>query len=132
MKSSDVRGVLAERQSRDRREPVEYAPENLHISRDEFIRRRAQQKEANAAAERAKNEVLAKHGILPKGIAVAQTEQNQFAKPKDSGLQEKLEEARKKLVAAQEKLKSEPQSVYYNKRVRDLNELVESIESDIE
>lgn len=139
MKSSDVKGVLTEKPVRAPKEPVPYAPDNMHISRDEFIKRRAAHKAAKAAAEEARNAVLAKHGLLSESpyrtespASDARNFEDTAPVAKDSsGIQSKLEAARKKLVAAQEKQKSDPNSAYYNKRVRDLNQEVEDLENQL-
>lgn len=128
--SKEIRGVTSQKPVRQVKE-VPYAPENLFISRDEFIKRRNAMKAANQAAEDAYNSAMKSHGVeLPSAPEVKESPK---AKPEKAGdIEAKLSTARKKLMEAEAKLKADPDSAYHNKRVRDLNAEVEKLENQLD
>lgn len=128
--SKEIRGVTSQKPVRNV-EPMPYAPENLHISRDEFIKRRNAIKAAKAAAGDAYDAALRSHGVeLPK--ASEPVEAPKAKSDKTGDIEAKLTAARKKLMEAEAKLKADPDSAYHNKRVRDLNAEVEKLENQLD
>lgn len=129
--SKEIKGVTSQKPVR-KVEEVPYAPENLHISRDEFIKRRNARKAAKQAAEDAYNSAMKSHGVeLPEAPVVEEPKVQE--KPGKAGdIEAKLSAARKKLMEAEAKLKADPDSAYHNKRVRDLNAEVEKLENQLD
>lgn len=134
MKATEVKGITATKEERRPKMPVPYAPENMHLSKEQFIAKREAEKAAASELAEAEAGIRAKHGLKTAGH-----EPSKFtgkADPdkddKKAGLEAKLESSRKKLLEAEEKLRAKPDSVHYNKVVRELNKEVEDIENKLE
>lgn len=132
MKATEARGVTAFKPERKRKDPVPDAPENLHLTRDQFIAKRKAEKAAAQEMAEAAAGIKAKYGLAkPEAPAELAAPKAKVEKDTD-GLQAKLADARKKLVDAEAKLRAKPDSQHFNKIVRELNAEVERIENILE
>lgn len=126
-KIDEVKGVRA-KNKKPLVIPLPYAPENQFISRDEFIRRRKIQNEAKEAAEKAKNEVLAKYDIPSQP-----SDSQKTVDKKSSGSQgKKIGSLRKRLALAESKVQEFPSSLAWKKRASELSQELEALESEEE
>lgn len=131
MKAEEVKGVTTNRE-RKYKEPVAYSPENLHLTRDEFIAKRKAEKAAAQEMAEAAAGIKAKYGLSKPAAQSAEIVKKAPPVKDTDGLEAKLADARKKLVDAEAKLKANPESTHYNKIVRELNAEVERIENILE
>lgn len=111
-----VKGITAKR-TKPIVVPLPYAPENQHISRDEFIRRRELQNKAKAAADAAYQKVLAE-----------QSKEEAIATPASD---EKVAKLRQKLARAEEKLQENPNSKVWQKKLQEISEELEIAEAEL-
>jgi hypothetical protein len=66
MKATEARGVTATKPERPRKEPVPYSPENLHLTKEQFIEKRKAEKAAAKAAAEEAGEAPAKPAAKPR------------------------------------------------------------------
>ena len=117
---NEVRGVTAKRE-RPVVIPKPYTPENQHISKEEFLRRRKTENEANAAGEEARLKVLRERGVIDaKGQKAPAAKENEA--------EEVLVKLRKDLATAQQKLDENPTSKAMKKKVQEISDKIEAAE----
>ena len=119
MKKDEVRGVSVKRK-KPIVIPVEDDPENQFISKEEFLRKRAIQKKAKAAAQEAQDKILNEAGLNKKTQVP----------PKLSQAEEKVSLLRKQLANAEKKLQENPESKSWQVKVKSLSEELEVAESE--
>ena len=117
--SKEIKGVSAKRK-KPLVIPQPYTPQNQWISKSQFLKNRAALKAANLAGEEARKRVLAEHGVTP--------QEQVEAKP--TAGQVKLEKLRKALAEAEKKLQGNPGSKAFAKKVKELSEDLEVLESE--
>lgn len=101
-----------------------FSPENKFISKAEFKRRRQAVKEANEAAEKAKQEVLKKAGVGTKSETQVNVERD--------ALILKISDCKKNLATAKEAFDAEPDSVKLRKKVEKLGLKLEELETELD
>ena len=113
---SEVRGVTNKRK-KPIVIPVEDAPQNQWISKEEFVKNRAAEKKAKAAGEEARRKVMAEAGLEQKAVVA----------PK---VPSKVDKLRKSLAEAEKRLQDKPDSKAFAKQVKSLSEELEVAESE--